>query len=227
MTPPVTGGVSRTGLTARRVAHRSPGRELLHRRDLELLAWLGEQYGARIDQLQRRLGCELRTAQRTVARMRGAGLVCARHILVGEPTWVLPTAAGLRTCSSPFTPWQPKLGLLAHVAAVNDVRIYVERSSPWCEWVCERALLRERSRGEHLPDAVVLLDGQRVAIEVELTAKSRRRTVAIVDQLARRFDAVVYFCAPATHRVLEELAASGRWRALAVRELALLGQGGT
>jgi len=93
MTPPVAGGVSRTGLTARRVAHRSAGHKPLHRRDLELMAWLGEQYGARIDQLQRRMGCELRTAQRTVARMRGAGLVRARHILVGEPTWVLPTAA--------------------------------------------------------------------------------------------------------------------------------------
>lgn len=224
MTPAVAGGVSRTGPSLRRVAGRAPACELLHRSDLELLTWLSEQYGARIDQLQRQLGCELRTAQRTVARLRAAGLVSARRVLVGEPAWVLPTSAGLRACSSPFRPWQPKLGLLTHVAAVNDVRIYVEGSSPRCEWVCERALLRERSRGEHLPDAVVMLDGQRVAIEVELTLKGRHRMAAIIDQLVRRFDAVAYFCAPATHRVLEELAADGRWRTLAVRELARLGQ---
>jgi hypothetical protein len=34
-----------------------------------------------------------------------------------------------------------------------------------------------------------------------------------------RFDAVLYFCATSTHRQLTELAASGRWPTLGVREL--------
>ncbi len=49
----------------------------------------------------------------------------------------------------------------------------------------ERALARERSSPrEHLPDGLVLLDAQRVAIEVELTLKSERRVVGILDELA-------------------------------------------
>jgi hypothetical protein len=198
---------------------RRPAPELLRRRDLDVLTWIAEQYAARADQLEALIGCGPRTVQRTLARIRAAGLISTRRMLVGEPVWVIPLAAGLRACGSPFSPWQPRLGLLSHVAAVNDVRLHVEHRSPEAEWTCERVLARERGSGEHLPDGLVLLDGQRVAIEVELTVKSRPRTTAILDELARRFDAVLYYCAPAPQRQLSKLAAGGRWPNLGVREL--------
>ena len=93
------------------------------------------------------------------------------------------------------------------------------RRSPASEWVSERVLARDRRAGEHLPDGVVVTDGQRVAVEVELTVKSRRRITAILDELAGRFDAVVYFCAPGPHRQLAELAGTDRWPTLDVRAL--------
>jgi hypothetical protein len=212
-------GVSRARGVAGSTRRVRCDRALLRRRDVELLGWLGEQYSARLDQLALLEGCGMRTTQRTVARLGDAGLVTRRRILVGEPAWVLPTGVGLRVCGSPFSPWQPRLGLLAHVAAVNDVRLHVQGRSPGSEWVSERVLARERSAGEHLPDGVLLLDGRRVAIEVELTVKSRRRVAAILHDLTGRFDAVVYFCSPPTHRLLSEFQASGRWTTLAVREL--------
>jgi hypothetical protein len=184
-----------------------------------MLAWIAEQYAARADQLEPLMGCGPRTVQRLLARLRVASLISTRRLLVGEPAWVIPLAAGLRACGSPFGLWQPRLGLLSHVAAVNDVRLHIERRSPGAEWICERVLARERSAGEHLPDGLVLVDGQRVAIEVELTVKSRRRTTAILDELAGRFDAVVYYCAVAPHRQLSELAGTAGWPKLGVREL--------
>jgi hypothetical protein len=195
------------------------GHETLRRSDLELVGWLGEQYGARTDQLERLLGCGPRTVQRVLARLRDAGLLTTRRLLVGEPAWVIPTGAGLRAAGGGFSVWQPRVGLLAHVAAVNDVRLHVQARSPESEWICERVLARERRAGEHLPDALVLVDGQRVAIEVELTVKSQRRLTAILDELAGRFDTTLYFCAPGPHRQLTTLARSGRWPALGVREL--------
>jgi Replication-relaxation len=196
-----------------------PAGGLLRRRDLDVLAWTGEQYAARTDQLETLMGAGPRTVQRTLARLRAHGLVTTRRLLAGESAWVLPTTAGLRACGSSFGVWQPRVGLLAHVAAVNDVRLHVQQRSRDSQWIAERALARDRRSGEHLPDAVVLADGQRVAIEVELTVKSQRRTTAIVDELARRFDAVVYFCAPGPHRQLSELADTGRWPTLGVRQL--------
>jgi hypothetical protein len=134
----------------------------------------------RMDHLEPLLGCR-RTVQRTVARLRDRRLAVTRRLLVGEPAWLLPTPTGLRACGSSFRVWQPRLGLIEHVAAVNEVRLHVHERSPEAEWICERRLAREREAGEHLPDALVLRDGQRIAIEVELTVKSRKRTTQILD----------------------------------------------
>jgi hypothetical protein len=140
-------------------------------------------------------------------------------MLVGDPTWVIPTTAGIRAAGYSFSAWRPRVGLLAHVAAVNEVRLHVERQSPESEWISERLLALERGSGQHLPDGLAVVDRRRVAIEVELTVKSSKRTRAILDELAGRFDAVAYFCASAPHRQLSALAASGSWPALSVREL--------
>ena len=207
-------GVARASRTAGRAEH-----ELLRRRDIEVLGWLAEQYGGRVDQLEVLVGARPRTVQRTVARLRATGLVRTQRVLVDEPAWVLPTAAGMSACSSGFGVWRPRIGSLAHVAAVNDVRLHVQGRAPSTEWVPERVLARDRGAGEHLPDGVAITEGRRVAIEVELTVKSRRRVTAILDELVVRFDAVLYFCAPGPHRQLTELAGSGRWPTLGVREL--------
>jgi hypothetical protein len=222
MSPPTI--QSRSARTWRGVAPGAPGErrgghETLRRRDLEVLGWLGEQYGARVDQLEILLDCGARTIQRVIGRLGDQDLVSTRRLLVGEPAWVIPTSAGLRATGHGYGTWTPRLGLLTHVAAVNDVRLHIQARSPESEWIPERLLARERQAGEHLPDAVVLVDGQRVAIEVELTVKSQRRITAILNELASRHDAVLYFCAPGPRRQLTALAQSGRWPTLGVREL--------
>ncbi len=200
--------------TVRRGEH-----ELLRRRDLEVVGWLAEQYAGRVDHVEVLLGAGPRTVQRTLARLRAVGLIRTQKMLVGEPAWVLPTAAGMAACSSGFGVWHPRIGLLNHVAAVNDVRLHIQGRAPSTEWIPERVLARDRLAGEHLPDGVAIVDGRRVAIEVELTLKSRRRVTAILDDLTTRFDAVLYWCAAGPHRQLSELAGTGRWPTLGVREL--------
>jgi DNA-binding transcriptional ArsR family regulator len=208
-------GMASAARTADRARH-----EVLRRGDLEALAWLAEQYGARVDQLERLLSCGPRTVQRALLRLREAGLVETRRVLVGEPAWVIPTRAGLRAAGGGFGVWRLRLGSLMHVAAVNDVRLHVRERSPESEWVSERVLSRERGPGEHLADAVVITgDGQRVAIEVELTVKSGQRIRAILGELAGRYDTVLYWCAPGPYRQLCGLAESGEWPNLGVREL--------
>jgi hypothetical protein len=164
---------SRLGRRAHSAKRGSPG-ALLHPRDLVLLGWLADQYAATTDQVEVLLGCGPRSVQRVLARLRDAGLVSTQRVLVGRPAWVTPTRAGLRACGSQLKVWQPKLGVLLHTEAVNDVRLHIQACSPEAEWVSERALARDRHAGEHLPDGVVITGGQRVAVEVELTVKSER-----------------------------------------------------
>lgn len=208
------------GVTSASGARRGGGVGVVSRRDLMMLAWLGEQYAARMDQLEVLLDCGPRTVQRVVARLRDAGLVRVQRILAGETAWVIPTSKGLAATGAGFKVWRPRIGLTDHVAAVSDVRLHIQARSPGAEWIPERVLARDRHGREHLPDGVVIHDGRRVAIEVELTSKSQRRLHAILDELTGRFDTVLYFCASAPYRQLTALAETGRWPGLGVRQIA-------
>ena len=192
-------------------------------RDFEALRWVSEQQAARVDQVARAMGRSERTAQRWARRMQAEGLLEVRRVLGDEPAWTWLTPQGQRAADTGFRPWRMSVGKLHHLAAVNEVRLYVAERSPESEWTCERRLAQERTHHrEHLPDAVVHTADQRHAIEVELTQKASRRMAPILDELSGRFDAVLFFCARPVRRQLEGLAASGRWPKLAVRDVPTL-----
>lgn len=187
-------------------------------RDLRLLAWVGEQYAVSLPQLAVLMGRSSHAARWLRSRWAQAGWVEGRALLVGWPVFVWLSGEGRRLTGGDFRLWRPNPARLAHICAVNDVRLHIEARSPDSVWVCERRLAREGDRRAHLPDAVVVTGGERHAIEVELVSKARRRTEAIVAELLSIYDAAVYFCAPFVHGQLEEL--SGRYgRRLVVRPL--------
>ena len=130
-------------------------------------------------------------------------------MLVGRPVFVWLTREGSRVAGAGFKVWEPKAGALPHIEAVNEVRLLVAQRRPGAVWVCERELSARPLPGApaHRPDAVVRVDGERrVAVEVELTLKSRARPERIVGHLLGEFDAVCYFAAPAPARALEAIA---------------------
>lgn len=125
--------------------------------------------------------------------------------------WVWLTARGQRLPGTGFSPWRMRPGLLAHIAAVNEVRLHIARRAPDAVGVWRR--------DAHLPHPLVLVGGERHAIEVELTPKARVPTAAIVCELVACHDAVVYFCARRARPALDELAAGGQYPTLVVRDL--------
>src|SRR5205807_10542596 len=90
-----------------------------------------------------------------------------------------------------------------------ELRLLLEREVRLGTWQCERSLAQSspsRSDGRpHLPDAVLVND-KRIAIEVELTLKSRRRLATIVEQLSWDYDSVWYFAPERLRRTLFEFA---------------------
>src|SRR5919108_653539 len=104
--------------------------EAVSGRDLEALRWVDEQYAVRVDQLARLLGRTERTVQRWTRRMSGRGWVELRRLLVDEPAYVWLTPQGRREARTGFGPWEPRVGRLAHVAAVVDVRLYLQGRPP-------------------------------------------------------------------------------------------------
>lgn len=198
--------------------------ERLRPRDMEVLRWACEQYGARGDHVAELLGGRhARTAERVMVRLREFGYADLRRYMFGEPPWMIPTHRGLRVFGMTSHKMTPSVGRLAHYAAVNEVRLYIQRRTPETLWVPERQIAMESKAG-HRPDGIAIVEGLQAAIEVERAARQPFLVAGIVAELERRYDAVVYFCAPAPHLQLSKLAASGRFPKLEVRDLSKLAE---
>ena len=109
--------------------------------------------------------------------------------------------------------------MLAHRRAVNEVRLHLAERAPRGRWLSEREVFKRRDPNDHLPDAVFEIDSERHAIEAELSHKGRHEIRQILAQHSNRYDAVIYFCGPSTHGMMERVRAEGRWPKLIVRRL--------
>src|SRR3954466_1983085 len=109
-------------------------------RDLRLLRWTAEQYAVSIPQLARLMSRSEHAARWLRARWQRAGWAHGRTLLVGRPVFVWLTRDGSRIAGASFKVWEPNAGALAHIEAVNEVRLLVGQRRPGAVWVCEREL---------------------------------------------------------------------------------------
>jgi hypothetical protein len=116
----------------------------LRKRDLEVLSWICEQCVARVDHVQALIGLSEAMAQETLTRLSALELLRRQRYIVGEPTWLLPTRQGLNAWGGGGRVCTPTLGQLAHFAAINEVRLHIQRRTPEAEWISERHLRRRR-----------------------------------------------------------------------------------
>ena len=116
-------------------------------RDLALLRWTAEQYAVSLPQLARLMGRSEHAARWLRDRWRRAGWAEGRTLLVGRPVFVWVTRDGLRQAGVELKVWEPSPGLLAHIEAVNDVRLLVAERRPGAEWISERMLTGRADAG--------------------------------------------------------------------------------
>lgn len=134
------------------------------------------------------------------------------------------TRRGQRVAGSEYSLWRPNPGALAHIAAVTEARLWVAERHPDAEWVCERELTREAAMtgggaAAHRPDALVVIDGREVPVEVELTHKRPARRERIMRELLARYGQAVYFAAEGPRQPLDQTARAvggGRVQVLAL-----------
>ena len=181
-------------------------------RDAGALAFLAEQYGARLDVLGVVLGrlggggsvpLSNSGVRQQLGRWVRAGWV-RTEVALGS-TWVTPTPWGMAVVGRRYAPWKLPVTKLAHTHAVSAMRLWYEASPARVErygsWVSERALFARRDRTDlrHVPDGALLHQGASTvwAVEVELTAKHRP---CYAEELFGRLDSsvvgVLYFVPP-------------------------------
>jgi DNA-binding CsgD family transcriptional regulator len=188
---------------------RDRGTFRVSERDVEVLGLIAEQYAVTLDQLARLIGRSYRTARGLRDRWCSAGWTHSAKLTVNLPPFVWLTRQGSRLVDSPYRTWDANLGLATHIGAVTDLRLLLERELRLGQWECERSLAQScpshSASRPHLPDAVLICD-QRIAIEVELTRKSRVRLAPIVEQLSWDYDSVWYFAPERLRPALFEFA---------------------
>jgi hypothetical protein len=172
-------------------------------RDISGLLFTAEMYGVQLDQLAIWLGVSEPRARAIALHWRQQGHAEWARLGPGRP-WVWLTRAGLTACGLPYQPTPPALPRLAHLRAVTAVRLALEATPGYAtagaHWRSERRLRARMGRRvplrEHVPDGEVLWPdaagpevqwaGECWAIEAELTAKTVRRTVAIMTEILTR-----------------------------------------
>lgn len=202
--------VSRDEQSGRR-PRRDKGSYQVSARDVELLGLIAEQYAVTLDQLARLIGRRYRTARGLRDRWCNAGWTESAKLTVHLPPFIWLTNRGRRVADSAYRTWQPNHGLATHIEAVTELRLLLERELRLGSWECERSLAQtwpsRSERRPHLPDAVLACP-ERIAIEVELTLKSRARLATIVEQLSWDHDSVWYFAPDRLRPALFDFAAS-------------------
>lgn len=188
-------------------------------RDVHLLTWLSEMYGAPLDLIERLAGVSRPRAYGLVSRWKKAGWVKSGQVDAG-PAWVWPTQSTASAyLERQVTNWRPALARVAHLRATAALRLH-RVGADLDRWEGERQLtaryfLKKADKPGHRPDGVEITgDGRRVAIEVELTAKNAERywdpvtesgLLNEVANAARNAGAqdVAYWCTRAVRPVLE------------------------
>jgi len=187
-------------------------------RDRELLAFLAEHRLAVAAHLQALLGISDSATQARLRALRAGGLVRTRRIFHAQPAAHQITAAGLRAIGSQLPPPRVDLRCYQHDVDLAWLWLGVHRGTfgALAQVLSERQMRSEDGRPEHqgeshgvrlggvgahgrprlhYPDLMLVTpDGQRVALELELSGKGRFRRERILAGYGAdaRVDAVLY-----------------------------------
>jgi len=187
---------------------------------MDILRWIGEQYAVRFDHLQLlagRLtqntqvtsneGLKYKATYRFSTRWVKAGLAERKKIFVGQPPWLWLTKEGLQAVGLDLDHRPPAISRLAHIHAVNSLRLYVEaKLGDRARWICEREAnaFRKVNNKRHLVDGEIEYeDGLVVGVEVELTQKRSVRLHSILRELKKDYNTVWYFASQDSYNAVK------------------------
>ena len=192
----------------------------LTNRDIEILKFINEFGFCEIVQIEKKFGLKKPRCYQVMQRLIKANLVIHERVFHARNGVFYLTYQGATTCTDlPSIKNIPKDNYL-HQLTIIEIYFQLMHLFPQATWISERRMWREkdvysvshRKGVEHLADGVLVFpDDKQVAIEVELSMKSRKRIEDIIVSyvLHRRLKEVWYFCSP---EIIERVRkAAGKW----------------
>jgi hypothetical protein len=200
-------------------ARRRPVLRLPEPWEFELLRLIAEQGAIPFDQLARFLDCDERQAASVVKHLTKVGYADYGRFLYDEPHWAWLTGRGTRQSGTGLWPARPKVGAMARMRAVNEVRLHIARRAPEARWIGPRSIIREQGRTGYRPNAVVEIGAERHALVVLLRAGNQERARDIAETHMARYDALVAFANPQPLALLKRLQTENHWPKLVIRPI--------
>ncbi len=172
------------------------------KRDRELMKWVNGVGFAKINQIAEKMGISKWAAYKRVNKLAHNGYLEYQrfyHDLSGVCT---VTEMGVEYAGSYLPPLKSiAKGTYDHDLLVTDILIKLQKKHQG-EFTTEREFRYQKNQdgiGQfgHVPDAEILIDNKKIAIEVELNKKGSRRLQKIMNEYMKNFDIseVWYFCA--------------------------------
>lgn len=189
--------------------------------EVALLKFVSEQRAVTVGQLGRFCGIYRSDARRIVDELAARRWLAVRRFIVDDDEWVWLRRAGSKLAGTGFSASTPSLLSLAHYRVVNEARLRVTAQASGGRWICEAELRRQRRRrlDGRLPDAVFEIDGERHAIEVELSRKPVDRLRVVIAQHSLQYDAVIYLCSRQVADYMQRVGLSDEFPLLVIRPL--------
>lgn len=187
--------------------------------EFELLRLIAEQGAIPFDQLARFLDGNERQAASVVKHLTKVGYADYGRFLHDDPHWAWLTGRGARLSGTGFAFRRPKVGAMARMRAVNEVRLHIAARAPEARWISSRSVVREQGMRGYRPNAVVEMGRERHAIVVVLRSPEQERLRGILETHMARYDAVIAFANPQPRKLLERLAADHHWPKLVIRDI--------
>jgi len=183
-------------------------------RDLKLFHWLNGFGFATVDQIAKHWDVSNVCVYRRMLGLSTAGYITHERIFHGKPGVYRVTAEGVKVAGGELSPLK-KINLQSYHHDLDVLNLsfsLLEAHGQGSQFLPERWLRHEKGlRGVgqkgHIPDGVFATsDGQKYAIELEISLKGSRRRKKILDSYLKNFDyqEVWYFCSRETFQRLDE-----------------------
>lgn len=170
-------------------------------RDVDILKWINRFGFMNINHITSFYKITKPTAYARLRKLISSGLLLHEYHLHGQPGIYRVTREGARLTGEEMLPRKEvRLSNLHHDAMVVSVILSLHLKHQ-CQVITERELRRNagfmlRGHKVHFPDGALILADKKVALEVELTAKSKKRLERILFNywVDNDYDEVWYFC---------------------------------
>lgn len=175
---------------------------MLTERDKEIIRLINRFGYLTATQVARLMGMSQRVTYRRLRKLAEERYLIHNRVLAGRAGIYRATTRGLMATDIELSRAVVRLLTLEHNLAVADAAAALLERHPGAAWLTERELRRRAGQKfgvgwqGHIPDGVLVLGNRRFAVEVEMTAKEKRRVEKILRVYLRRSDysEVWYFC---------------------------------